>query len=169
MARGRNLGEIPTDCCVVADTVFGDLGYICCFSRHIACHFSFGDKTRSRDFLLSFFLFPSVYFVSCPSECTLTSSNCIQLLPANKRRKRDCWNKERRGNKRRGFNKNNKVTNKMQTTTCYFAQYPGYNNRKLCQRQSYIGGLQQAYRNVPTFTRKPLLHPEVAKEMENQS
>jgi len=30
-------------------------------------------------------------------------------------------------------------------------------------------GNQQPYRSIPAFTRKPLLHPEVAKETENRN
>jgi len=36
-----------------------------------------------------------------------------------------------------------------------------------CANDTAICGSQQSYKSVPAFARKPLLHPEVAKEMEN--
>jgi len=44
-----------------------------------------------------------------------------------------------------------------------------YHNCNLCGRHSYLGGSQKLYRSISVFTRKPFLHSEITKEMENQS
>jgi len=43
-----------------------------------------------------------------------------------------------------------------------------YHNCNLYKRHSYPGS-QKPYRSIQAFTRKPFLHPEMAKKMENQS
>jgi len=42
-------------------------------------------------------------------------------------------------------------------------------NCNLCGRHNYSGDSQQPYGSIPAFTRKPLLHSEMTKGMENQS
>jgi len=44
----------------------------------------------------------------------------------------------------------------------------GYHNHNLCGWHSYFGS-QQPYRSISAFIRKPLLHPEMVKGMENQN